>query len=166
MLGISDPSKNKLRLTRRSTLCLTLSSPVRGGRVAERSLWALLAFMAVTTLAVCLQSLSFMAAVPETIQHYLGDPPPANLISVLLSAYFVSSVAVAGHGIIHGTKPGPFGVHLALRSTFYLLYFSAEALAGNLVAVFVAGLILSILDHLRARAYERSQARSFSSSGS
>ncbi len=158
MLRISDPSRSKIRLRRSPRMREPLPAKAGHERCAERTLWMFLFFMVVTLVAVSLQNFSFTAALPETLRSHLGDPPPPQLISVLLSAYFVSSVAVSCHGIIYGTKPDRAWIHLALRSVFYLLYFSAEALPENLLAVFVAGVILSVLDHLRGRAYDRARA--------
>ncbi|WP_305042646.1 hypothetical protein [Geoalkalibacter sp.] len=155
MLNIPDPSNRKFRSLRSSGMRRTLAAKAQDGSCADRTLWAVLFFVVVTLIAVSLQHVSFSAAIPEALRLHLGDPPPPHLISLLLSAYFVSSVAVSCHGIIHGTKPERGWLHLALRSVFYLLYFSAGALPENLVAVFLAGLILSVLDHLRGRAYDR-----------
>lgn len=159
MLKISDPSRNKFRVVRPSGLRRTFSEKAQDGRCADQTLWTFLFFVVVTMAAVSLQHFSFTATVPETLRLHLGDPPPPQLISLLLSGYFVSSVAVSCHGIIHGTRPDKGWIHLALRSVFYLLYFSAEALPENLLAVFIAGVVLSVLDHLRGRAYDRTQTK-------
>ena len=112
-------------------------------------------FVAVTMAAVLLQNVNFLSTVPEGFRLYLGQPPSPHLIGILLSAYFVSSAVISCHGIIAETRPGRPWTHLALLSAFYFLYFCADALNENLIAVFIAGLVLSALEHLRGWAHQR-----------
>ncbi len=121
-----------------------------------RSFYApLLAFLLISMLACTGQSLSFFSLVPEGLRPFLGDPPPARLISMTLAVYFLSMLVINVHGIVCGGQPRSLWFHVLCRSIFYLLYFVAGALPTNLLAVLLVGSILLLLEFLWLRNNQR-----------
>lgn len=121
-----------------------------------RSFYApLVTFLLVSLVASVSQQIKFLALVPESLRPFLGDPPSAALVSLALAIYFVSMLVIIVHGICSGGQPGSLWFHVGCRSTFYLLYFIADGLAGNLLAVLLAGSILLVLEYHWLRLHQR-----------
>lgn len=122
----------------------------------NRSFYApLVTFLLVSILASVSQQVKFLALVPETYRPFLGDPPSAALVSLALAIYFVSMLVIIAHGVCTGGQPGSLWLQVGCRSTFYLLYFIGDGLAGNLLAVLLAGSVLSALEYLWLRLHQR-----------
>lgn len=122
----------------------------------NRSFYApLVTFLLISLVASVSQQVKFLALVPESFRPFLGDPPSAALVSLALAIYFVSMLVIIAHGICSGAQPGSLWFHVGCRSTFYLLYFIGDGLAGNLVAVLLAGSILLGLEYHWLRLHQR-----------
>ncbi|MHB8710850.1 MAG: hypothetical protein ACYDAI_04105 [Trichloromonadaceae bacterium] len=122
----------------------------------NRSFYApLVTFLLISLVASVSQQVKFLALVPESFRPFLGDPPSAALVSLALAIYFVSMLVIIAHGICSGGQPGSLWFHVGCRSTFYLLYFIGDGLAGNLVAVLLAGSILLGLEYHWLRLHQR-----------
>lgn len=135
----------------------TTSGPSAAVMTLEsRSFFApLVTFLLISILASASQQVKFFSLVPESIRPFLGDPPSAPLVSLALAIYFVSMLVIIAHGICSGGQPGSLWFHVACRCTFYLLYFIGDGLAGNLLAVLLAGSILLGLEYLWLRLNQR-----------
>jgi hypothetical protein len=118
----------------------------------------LVTFLLVSVVASSVQSVRFFSLVPEGLKPLLGDPPAAQWVSLTLAIYFVSMLVINVHGIYCGGRPGSLWLHVACRCTFYLLYFIADALPANLLAVLLAGLILLAMEFVWARINERRES--------
>lgn len=154
MLGTYDRSRKNTHQTKQNLAAAKgQKTNNEGVEFKVQALGPVLAFLLVSILSVNIQDLSFMALMPEQIRPFLGQPPSAHLTSIALSVYFVSMVVISCHGICEGTKPNPSWIHFGYRCMFYFLYFTADALPENLLAVLVSGLILSLLEYLGGRSY-------------
>ncbi|MEJ2199487.1 MAG: hypothetical protein P8X63_00505 [Desulfuromonadaceae bacterium] len=151
MLGTYHPSDSKDRRKAQNDSAKTSADETSVCRL--HNMGPLLVFLLASIVAVRVQDVHFMELMPVSLHPFLGQPPSAHLISIALSVYFVSMVVIICHGICDGSKPTPSWIHLGYRCTFYLLYFTADALPENLIAVLLSGLILMGLEFMAERAY-------------
>jgi len=111
---------------------------------ANRSLWAMALFLAVSIAA--LDNFSFLPPLPEQIQELLGTPPPTLMISGLLILYsFSSLVLILARMIGDSVSHGGF-YHVAYLTGFYCFYNLAGSLEDNFWAVFAAGATILSLE--------------------
>lgn len=118
-------------------------------------LGSLVAFLLVSILASANQQVPFFSLIPEALRPFLGDPPSAQLVSLALGVYFLSTLVIITHGICCGGRPRSLCFHGACRSIFYLLYFIGGGLTDHLWVVLLVGSMLFGLEFFWLRMNQR-----------
>jgi hypothetical protein len=116
--------------------------------ISRRGLWRLILFLAISAIALHFRNFDLFAVLPENICELLGAPPPPILIHCLLTVSSCSAlILIAGRG--SEASSGCNGwVQFGLSVAFYALYAAANVLNEFFPAVFVAGMLILIFDHI------------------
>jgi hypothetical protein len=125
--------------------------------LSRRGLWGMLAFIVISGLALQFRDVELFAGLPDNVRCIIGAPPPPALIHVVLAVSTLSSIIIAIGRMWGEENPaGSWGrlcLGLAFRSVFYLFYATANALEENFLIVFVAGMIVLVMEHLATWLY-------------
>lgn len=113
--------------------------------LSRRGLWHLLFFLLISMAALAGQDFDLFAAVSEEFWTILGSPPPPQLIHLVLGIYTFCALMLLPARLSKASHAQSWA-HLIYRAVFYLFYLSANALAAHFALVFVAGLILYVLE--------------------
>lgn len=119
--------------------------------LSRRGLWGMLMFITISGLALQLRGVDMFAGMPEGLRCLLGVAPPVVLIHLVLGISTISSlIIILGRSLdeeIHDFKWTRLWSSLGFRSVFYLFYATANALEGNFILVFTAGIIILAAEH-------------------
>lgn len=111
----------------------------RLNRLSTRGVVALALFLFISILAWW--GFLFLPA-PDAVTAYLGKPPPASVVSIVLLIYTFSALILSlsrmASGIEHKSSFG----HVGFLSAFFLFYYFGKALEENYWAVFGAGITI------------------------
>lgn len=111
----------------------------------RRGLWQLLFFLLISVAAFAGQDFDLFAVIPEDLWPLFGSPPPQQLIHLVLAVYTFCALMLLP-ARLHRSSLAQSWAHLGYRTIFYLFYLSANALAAHFMMVFVAGLLLYVLE--------------------
>ena len=104
---------------------------------ANRGLWAVAAFLAVSIVAS--RGFDLLPPLSATVREWLGIAPPVRLIQLALVIYaFSASVLTLGR-MAKGEAPARGWPHLFYLASFFAFFHFAAALPDNFWAVLVAG---------------------------
>lgn len=141
----AGPPENPLDKTDPDALRIAARERIHRLRItANRSLWAMALFLAVSIAA--LNHFSFLPPLPEQLKEHLGTPPPTIMISGLLILYSFSSLVLILARMIGDTISHSGFYHVAYLTGFYCFYNLAGSLEDNFWAVFAAGATILSLE--------------------
>ena len=109
--------------------------------LSRRSLWNLLLFLLISMAAFSAQDFNLFAAVSEEFWPILGAPPPPQFIQFALIISIFCALTLLPDRLNKASLAQGW-VQVGYRTTFYLFYLTANALAANFMMVFAAGLLL------------------------
>ncbi len=125
--------------------------------LSRRGLWGMLAFIVISGLALQFRAIDLFAGLPDNVRCIIGAPPPPALIHVVLAVSTLSSIIITIGRMAGEENPAGSWTRLcsslAFRSVFYLFYATANALEENFLLVFVAGMIVLVLEHFATWLY-------------
>jgi len=102
----------------------------------------LVLFLGISTAFFSIRNVDLLAPLSESFRQILGQPPPPFLISVAVGVYTVTAALLIIGRIVNGAMPPRKWLPLFLRTVFYFFFAVANALPGNFMGVFIAGLFL------------------------
>lgn len=111
---------------------------------ANRGLWAMALFIAISTAA--LWDFGFLPSIPSSIRVLLGKPPSVTMISGALVLYTFSAIILILSRMMGGSEQYSGFAHVGYLTAFYGFYHFAKALDENYWAVFAAGLTILALE--------------------
>lgn len=121
--------------------------------LSRRGLWGILVFMSVSALALYCSQAGVFAMVPVEIKELFGEAPPAGAVHAVLAVSWLSAfVLILGRRGGDG-KPGYSWCNIGLPTAFYPLYIFSDPSGGNFPAVFAAGLLLLVIEHVTVTSY-------------
>jgi hypothetical protein len=111
----------------------------RLNRFSTRGVLALSLFIAVSMLAWW--GFSFLPA-PDTVTVYLGNPPPAPIISIALVVYTFCAIILSLSRMAAGIEHRSSFSHVGFLTAFFLFYYFGKSLEENFWAVFGSGITI------------------------
>ena len=129
------------------------------GHVAElhalsrRGLWGLLLFLVLSAAALWLREVALPVAAQEELRVLFGPLPTTDMLNLILAVSWFSALAmIIGRRDADG-KPGYNWYNVGLPTAFYPLYVFCDTTGTYFPAVFVAGLILLLLEYAFVLSY-------------
>ena len=121
--------------------------------LSRRGLWGMLLFLSLSAAALYLSQSGAFAMVPAGIQEMFGPPPPADLLHAALAVSWLSAfVLILGRRGADG-RPRYNWYNIGLPAAFYPLYIFSDSAGTHFVAVFAAGLVLLLVEHVTVLCY-------------
>lgn len=111
----------------------------RLNRYSTRGIQALALFLVVSIFAWCGFSL---LPTPETVIAYLGNPPSARIVSIVLLLYTFSAIILSLSRMTAGIEHGNSFSHVGYLTGFFLFYYFSKSLDENFWAVLGAGITI------------------------
>jgi hypothetical protein len=108
-------------------------------RLSTRGMLALALFLVVSMLAWW--GFFFLPA-PESVTAYLGKPPSARIISIVLLLYTFSALILSLSRMTTGIEHRSSFGHVGYLTAFFLFYYFGKTLEENYWAVFGAGITI------------------------
>jgi hypothetical protein len=136
----------------------TINSEHRRGKIlvsikehqalSRRGLCGILSFLALSASAIYCRETIMLTMFHEKVKELLGAPPPSLLIHIALGVSFVSAMILILGRMTENSKPGYSRLNIWIPTIFYPLYFFSDNMDKNFQAVFAAGLIILIVEHV------------------
>lgn len=121
--------------------------------LSRRGLWGMLLFLSLSAAALYLDRTGLLAGIPAEVKEMVGSLPSADLLHAVLAVSWCSAlVLILGRRGDDG-KPGYGWYNIGLPAAFYPLYIFSDAAAVYFPAVFAAGLLLLLVEHLTVLCY-------------
>jgi hypothetical protein len=79
---------------------------------------------------------------PDTVTAFLGKPPSARIVSIVLLFYTFSAIILSLSRMTAGIEHRSSFVHAGFLTAFYLFYYFGKSLEQNYWAVFGAGITI------------------------
>ena len=111
----------------------------RLNRFSTRGILALSLFLVVSVLAWW--GFSFLPS-PETVTAFLGKPPSARIISIVLLLYTFSAIILSLSRMTSGIEHRSSFSHVGFLTAFFLFYYFGKSLEENYWAVFGSGITI------------------------
>jgi hypothetical protein len=111
----------------------------RLNRFSTRGILALALFLVVSIFAWW--GFMFLPA-PDTITAYLGNPPSAGIINVVLLIYTFSAIILSLSRMTTGIEHRSSFSHVGFLTAFFLFYYFGKSLEDNYWAVFGSGVTI------------------------
>lgn len=111
----------------------------RLNRFSTRGILALSLFIVVCIFA---RSGFYFLPAPETVTAYLGSPPSARIISIVLLLYTFSAIILSLSRMTAGIEHKSSFSHVGYLTAFFLFYYFGKSLEENYWAVFGSGITI------------------------
>lgn len=119
-------------------------------RFSTRGILALSLFLVVSALAW--QGFPFLPA-PDTITAFIGKPPSAGIISIVLLIYTFSAIILSLSRMAAGIEHNGSFSHVGFLTGFFLFYYFGKSLEDNYWAVLGAGITILGVESYRIWSY-------------
>jgi len=121
--------------------------------LSRRGLWGILMFMSLSAIALYCSQSGLLARVPAEIKELFGEAPPPRFLHAALAVSWLSAfVLIIGRRGGDG-KPGYDWCNIGLPTAFYPLYIFSDQAGSYFPAVFAAGLLLLVIEHVTVMRY-------------
>jgi hypothetical protein len=135
MSADTDASRNSADLLRQELI----NDIGRLNRFSTRGILALSLFLVVCIFA---RSGFYFLPSPETVTAYLGKPPSARIISIVLLLYTFSAIILSLSRMTAGIEHRSSFSHVGYLTAFFLFYYFGKSLEENYWAVFGSGITI------------------------
>jgi hypothetical protein len=122
----------------------------RLNRFSTRGILALSLFLVVSIFAWW--GFPFLPA-PDTVTAFLGKPPSAPVISIVLLIYTFSAIILSLSRMAAGIEHGSSFSHVGFLAAFFLFYYFGKSLEDNYWAVFGSGITILGVESYRIWTY-------------
>jgi len=116
--------------------------------LSRRGLWGILSFLTLSAAALYCREANLLAMFPEKVWELLGAPPPSHLIHIAFAISCISALILILGRMTENDKPGYSWLNIWMPTIFYPLYFFSDNLDKNFQAVFAAGLVILVVEHV------------------
>lgn len=128
--------------------------------LSRRGLWGLLLFLALSAIALGISQGEFSIAAQADVKEMFGPLPSVEVLNLVLGvSWFSALVMILGRRGADG-KPAYNWCNIGLPAAFYPLYVFCDPTRTYFPAVFLAGLVLLLLEHGFVVSYTRKAIRS------
>lgn len=132
---------------------------VRLHALSRRGLWGLLLFLTLSAVALGLAQAGLSVAAHEGVREIFGPLPPVDLLNVVLGvSWFSAFVMIIGRRGSDG-EPGYNWCNIGLPAACYPLYVFCDPTGACFTVVFMAGLVLLLLEHAMVISYTMKAVR-------
>lgn len=115
--------------------------------LSRRGLWGLLLFLVLSAVALAISQGEISIAAQAEIRDIFGTLPSVAMLNLVLAVSWVSAlVMIVGRRDADG-KPAYNWCNIGLPAAFYPLYVFCDPTGTYFPAVFLAGLVLLLLEH-------------------
>ena len=111
----------------------------RLNRFSSRGILALSLFLVVSILA---WGGFFFLPAPDKVTAFLGKPPSAHIISIVLLLYTFSAIILSLSRMTSGIEHRSSFSHVGFLTAFFLFYYFGKSLGENYWAVFGSGITI------------------------
>ncbi|MGB9081351.1 MAG: hypothetical protein WCD00_08630 [Desulfuromonadaceae bacterium] len=119
-------------------------------RFSTRGILALSLFLVVSALAW--RGFPFLPA-PDTVTAFIGKPPSASMISIVLLIYTFSAITLSLSRMAAGIEHNGSFSHVGFLTAFFLFYYFGKSLEDNYWAVLGAGITILGVESYRIWSY-------------
>jgi len=119
-------------------------------RFSTRGILALSLFLVVSALAW--QGFPLLPA-PDTVTAFIGKPPSAGIISIVLLIYTFSAIILSLSRMAAGIEHNGSFSHVGFLTAFFLFYYFGKSLEDNYLAVLGAGITILGVESYRIWSY-------------
>lgn len=124
--------------------------------LSRRGLWGLILFLVLSAMALWLSQGTFSIAAQAELKELFGPLPPVEVLNLVLGVSWLSAlVMILGRRGTDG-RPGYHWYNVGMPAAFYPLYVFCDPTGTYSPAVFLAGLVLLLLEHAFVHAYAAS----------
>ena len=116
--------------------------------LSRRGLWGILLFLCLSAVTLYLSETGLFALVPGDLRELFGDPPPIHLVHIALAVSWLSALVLVLGRLTGDATPGYNWYNVGLPTAFYPLYVFSDSGASHFPAVFAAGFVLLLVEHL------------------
>jgi len=121
--------------------------------LSRRGLWGILLFLGLSALTLYGSESGLFARVPAEVKDLFGEAPPLPLLHIALAVSWLSAfVLILGRTGSDG-RPHYNWYNIGLPTAFYPLYIFSDPAGTHFPAVFAAGLVLLIVEHVSVMTY-------------
>ncbi|QWV98126.1 hypothetical protein KP005_02200 [Geomonas nitrogeniifigens] len=115
--------------------------------LSRRGLWGVLLFLALSAAALLLSQGTVPAVAQAELEAIIGPLPSVDLLNLVLGVSWLSAlVLILGRRGSDG-RPGYSWCNVGLPAAFYPLYVFCDTTGTYFPVVFLAGLVLLLLEH-------------------
>ncbi|MBJ6750873.1 hypothetical protein [Geomonas anaerohicana] len=115
--------------------------------LSRRGLWGLLLFLALSAAALALSQLNVSSGAQAELEGIFGPLPSIDVLNLVLGVSWLSAlVLIVGRRGGDG-RPGYSWHNVGLPAVFYPLYAFCDTTGTYFPVVFLAGLVLLLLEH-------------------
>ncbi|QXE89332.1 hypothetical protein [Geomonas subterranea] len=115
--------------------------------LSRRGLWGVLLFLGVSAAALVVSQGNLLSGAQAELVQVIGPLPSADVLNVVLGVSWLSAlVLILGRRGSDG-RPGYSWYNVGLPAAFYPLYVFCDTTGSYFPVVFLAGLVLLLLEH-------------------
>jgi hypothetical protein len=121
--------------------------------LSRRGLWGILLFLSISAATLYGSVSGLFSSIPAEVRELFGEAPPLGMLHLVLGVSWLSAlVLILGRRGRDG-KPAYNWCNIGLPTAFYPLYIFYEPSGTHFPAVFAAGLLLLVIEHLTVTCY-------------
>jgi hypothetical protein len=121
--------------------------------LSRRGLWGILMFLTLSAVTLYCREAGLFAQVPGEIRELFGEAPPLPLLHIALAVSWLSALVLILGRVNSDGRPCYSWYNIGLPTAFYPLYVFSDPAGTHFPAVFAAGLILLIVEHVSVLCY-------------
>lgn len=123
--------------------------------LTRRGLWGMLLFLSLSATVLYCSEAGIFAMVPAEVRNFFGELPPPRWLHAVLAVSWLSAFVLIMGRMVDDSEPCYNWYNVGLPTIFYPLYIFTEGAATYFPAVFAAGLILLVCEHVSVTLHAR-----------
>ena len=121
--------------------------------LSRRGLWGILLFVSISALILYLNQAGGFAMAPASVKELFGEAPPLHWLHTVLAVSWLSAFVLILGRVAADGKPCYSWCNIGLPTVFYPLYIFCDPAGTHFPAVFAAGLVLLLVEHVSVTIY-------------
>jgi len=121
--------------------------------LSRRGLWGILLFLSISALILYLSEAGLIALAPDSLKELFGEAPPTQWLHIVLAVSWLSAFVLILGRVAADGKPCYSWCNVGLPTVFYPLYIFCDPAGTHFPAVFAAGLVLLLVEHVSVTIY-------------
>ena len=123
--------------------------------LTRRGLWGILLFLSLSASVLYCSQAGIFAMVPADVKEMFSELPPPVVIHAVLAVSWLSAFVLIMGRMVEEVKPSYNWYNVGLPTIFYPLYIFTDGAATYFPAVFAAGLVLLVIEHVSVTIHAR-----------